>query len=56
MGVIDGATHMNFAGNGLRANRVEPTVTQTIAAFLEGARNGACSLPVTVVGMTLQAK
>jgi len=56
MGVINGATHMNFAGNGLGAKRVESTVTQTIAAFLEEARNGTCSLPAIVAGMTLQAK
>jgi len=34
MGVIDGATHMNFAGSGLGANRVEALVIQTIRAFL----------------------
>jgi len=56
MGVIDGATHMNFAGSGFGANRVEPTVTQTIATFLAGVRNGTCPLPAAVAGMTLQAK
>ena len=56
MGVIDGATHMNFAGNGLGADKVEPLVTQTIAAFLSGARKHACALPPTPAGMTLQAK
>lgn len=56
LGVIDGATHMNFAGDGLGREMVEPLVTQTIAAFLQGARKHACSLPPAASGMTLQAK
>ena len=56
MGVIDGATHMNFAGNGIGAGRVEPMVTRTIAEFLRGVRARACTLPASQNGMTLQAK
>ncbi|SPE27130.1 conserved exported hypothetical protein [Candidatus Sulfotelmatomonas gaucii] len=56
MGVIDDATHMNFAGDGLGSDKVEPLVTQTIAAFLPGARKHACTLPSALSGMTLQAK
>lgn len=56
MGVIDGATHMNFAGNGPGADRVEPMVTQTVAAFLNSVRAPACAVPSPVQGMTLQAK
>lgn len=56
LGVIDGATHMNFAGDGLGAEKVGPLVTETIAAFLEGARKHACTLPPALSGMTLQAK
>jgi dienelactone hydrolase len=56
MGVIDGATHMNFAGNGLGADRAEPLVTQTIAAFLSGVRSGHCSLPPPVPALNLQSK
>ena len=56
MGVIDGATHMNFAGNGIGASRVQPMVTETIARFLAGVRAGACKLPPPPRGMTLQAK
>lgn len=56
MGVIDDATHMNFAGDGLGADKVEPLVTQTIAAFLEGVRKRACSLPPALSGIKLQAK
>ncbi len=56
MGVIDGATHMNFAGNGLGREQVELLVTQTIAAFLQGTRRHACALPPAADGMNLQAK
>lgn len=56
MGVIDSATHMNFAGNGFGHARVEPLVTATIASYLRGVRNGACTLPPPMAGMTLLAK
>ncbi len=56
MGVIDGATHMNFAGNGAGADLVEPMVTGTIASFLAGVRKGHCALPPAESGMTLKAK
>jgi predicted dienelactone hydrolase len=56
MGVIDGATHMNFAGSGLGHERVEPLVTSTIAAFLQGVRAGRCTLPPPIASMPLQAK
>lgn len=56
MGVIDGATHMNFAGVGFGHTRVEPLVTSTIAAFLQGVRAHACILPPSKSDITLQAK
>jgi predicted dienelactone hydrolase len=56
MGVIDGATHMNFGGNGAGADSVEPMVTATIASFLGGVRRGVCPMPAARAGMTLQAK
>ena len=56
MGVIDGATHMNFTGNGFGADRVDPIVTRTVAAFLTGVRTGKCVLPEETAGMRLQAK
>ena len=56
MAVIDGATHMNFAGNGMGAEQVKPMVTQTIASFLSGIREAACTLPTPRAGMTMQAK
>jgi predicted dienelactone hydrolase len=56
MGVIDDATHMNFAGSGFGKERVEPLVEKSIAAFLSGARQHACTLPAAVNGITMQAK
>ena len=56
IGVIEGATHMNFAGNGMGASRVDGMVTATIARFLGGVRAGACKLPAPENGITLQAK
>jgi predicted dienelactone hydrolase len=56
MGVINGATHMNFAGIGFGARRVDSLVTQTIASFLDDARKGKCTLPASTAGITLQAK
>jgi predicted dienelactone hydrolase len=55
-GVIDGATHMNFAGVGLGHATVEPMVTQTIETFLGGVVRQACTLPKPVSGLTLKAK
>ena len=55
MGIIDGATHMNFAGAGFGSDPVEPLVTQTIAAFLKGARSHVCT-PLHFAQMNLQAK
>ncbi len=56
LGVIDGATHMNFGGNGFGAGQVTPLVTSTIASFLSGVRKSACSLPSLEQRITLQAK
>jgi hypothetical protein len=36
--------------------RVEPLVTQTISAFLEGVRAHSCKLPPAAGGITVQAK
>jgi predicted dienelactone hydrolase len=56
MGVIDGATHTNFAGSGMGAERVERLVTGTIAEFFHGARTGRCAPPGRQSGMTLRVK
>lgn len=56
MGVIDNATHMNFAGSGPGADTVTPMVTQTINAFLDGLDAHSCVLPAPIASMHLQAK
>jgi predicted dienelactone hydrolase len=56
LGVIDGASHMNFAGSGIGADKAEPVITQTIASFLSGVRAQSCTLPEPVPGLKLQAK
>jgi predicted dienelactone hydrolase len=56
MGVVDGATHMNFAGSGMGADRVEPMVTSAIANFLADVHKHDCAKPVPIAGMTLRSK
>ena len=56
LGVIENATHMNFAGAGLDAERVKPQITGTIAAFLRGVRSASCTLPAQAAGLQLNAK
>lgn len=56
MGVIHNATHMNFAGIGFGARGVDSLVTQTVAAFLNGARKGKCTLPAPAAEMILNSK
>jgi predicted dienelactone hydrolase len=55
-GVMDGATHMNFAGTGIGHDEVEAAVAQTLAAFLAGVRAQQCTLPAPLSGLKLQAK
>lgn len=56
MGVIDGATHMNFADYGLDKDRVEQLVAQTIKKFLNGVNKNSCVVPAATAGMALQTK
>ncbi len=56
LGVIDGATHMNFGGGGMDAAQITPMITSTISNFLAGVRDGHCTLPPVQKGITLQAK
>jgi predicted dienelactone hydrolase len=56
MGVIDGATHMNFAGSGFGERKVEPLVTSTTLAFLNGVRADHCVAPAPQSGLTLSVK
>jgi dienelactone hydrolase len=55
-GVLDGATHMNFAGTGLGHEGAGPLITGTIRSFLAGARAHACALPAPITGSTLKSK
>ena len=56
MGVIDGATHMNFAGVGPGSDSVKPLVTQTIAEFLDGVQKGGCAAPAPAHGVVYSVK
>lgn len=56
LGVIDGATHMNFGGGGFGAERVTPLVLATAESFLKGVREGRCPAPSATAGMTFQQK
>ena len=56
LAVIEGATHMNFAGAGIGAQQVTPIVTETVGVFLQGVRSGNCALPPDRSGLKLQAK
>jgi predicted dienelactone hydrolase len=56
MGIVDGATHMNFAGIGGGNDRVEPIITTTIAGFLADLPGHNCPAPPPIAGMTFQAR
>ena len=55
LGVIDGATHMNFAGVGFAGTTEKLTLLET-KAFLEGLRGGKCGTPVRAEGITVKTK
>lgn len=55
LGVIDGASHMNFAGIGFAANTERLTLT-TVSAFLDAYRQRHCEQIKASSGMTLEAK
>lgn len=56
MGVIKGATHLDFAGTGFDAKKVEPLVTSTTLAFLSDVRAGQCTAPMPQAHLTLSIK
>jgi len=56
LGVIDGARHMNFSGNGVEAEKVTALTVAAISSFLAGTRRGRCSLPAAKAGMVLTSK
>lgn len=55
LGVIDGATHMNFAERSF-SGRTESLVTKTTLAFLNGVTAKNCAMPESLKGMSLQVK
>ena len=55
LGVIDGATHLNFAGVGF-AGSTEKLVLLETKAFLDGVRGGKCGAPVAAEGITVKSK
>jgi len=56
LGVIDGATHMNFAGVGI-SGKTEKLTVLAINAFLESARSTGCAMPPpSAKGITFKAK
>jgi predicted dienelactone hydrolase len=55
LGVVDGATHMDFARSGAFSDAGKLTVS-TATAFLDGVRRGNCALPAVPNGMTLRSK
>lgn len=56
LGVIDGATHLNFAGIGFGAAKTEALALPLIYSFLNDAQKGECPLPPKAAGLTLSAK
>jgi len=55
LGVIDGATHMNFAGGGMAETTERLTLLET-KAFLDGLRGGKCGSPIAAEGIALKTK
>jgi predicted dienelactone hydrolase len=55
LGVIDGATHMNFAGVGISGTTEKLTLLET-KAFLDGVRGGKCGAPVQADGISIRNK
>jgi dienelactone hydrolase len=55
LGVIEGATHMNFAGIGF-ARTTEKLALLETTMFLDGLRGGKCAIPATAEGITVTGK
>jgi predicted dienelactone hydrolase len=55
LGVIDGASHMNFAGVGF-AGSTEKLVLLETKAFLNSLRAGKCGTPPAADGISIQSK
>ena len=55
LGVIDGATHLNFAGVGFSKATGKLTLLEA-TAFLDGVRTGKCGSPVQAEGISVKSK
>jgi len=55
LGIIEGATHLNFAGIGM-SRSVEVLTAQTIGAFLDGVHRGDCRLEKPIDGIDVYTK
>jgi predicted dienelactone hydrolase len=55
LGVIDGATHMNFGGRGA-AEGVTAITVKAVIAFLDGVRSGHCPVPLPQPGADFEHK
>ena len=55
LGVIDGSSHLNFAGIG-RSRNTEALTALTIGKFLDALDRGDCPSPAPVKGMALSSK
>ena len=55
LGVIDGATHMNFAGVGF-SRKTEKLTVSSINTFLDDVRKRSCVLPPAEPGLTLKTR
>jgi hypothetical protein len=55
LGIIDGSSHLNFAGNGM-SRMTEVRVSMSIGNFLNSLLRGDCSFPAEVRGMKLMTK
>jgi predicted dienelactone hydrolase len=52
LGVIEGASHLNFAGNGM-SRKTETLTSQVIGAFLDGLHRGDCRSATRLQGVDL---
>jgi dienelactone hydrolase len=55
LGVINGATHLNFAGAGFSKATEKLTLLEA-TAFLDGVRGGKCGAPLQAEGITVKSK
>jgi predicted dienelactone hydrolase len=55
LAIVDGATHLNFAGVGV-AHGAEQATTRLVLAFLDGVRAGRCAALPALAGVSLQSK